>query len=122
MKKICLGIILALSIIAFSNIAQAQPKGRLIVFTTDYCPYCAAFMSDVGTVYAKTKIGEYFPLTVVDNHTPTPEFEDLAWEIRFYPTFLVYDTAGNELARFRGYRGEESFWGDMESLLSKLPQ
>jgi thiol-disulfide isomerase/thioredoxin len=120
MKKIVLIGILLLCIFTFSQPVQAQVKGRLIVFTTEYCPYCKAFMQEVGEVYDKTRIGGLFPMTEVDNHAPPLEFEDLSWQIRYYPTAVVIDQSGRELARFRGYRGEEFFWGEMESLLKKM--
>jgi thioredoxin-related protein len=120
MKKIGIIGIFLLSILIFSPAVQAQATGRLIVFTTEYCPYCKAFMQEVGSVYPKTAIGKIFPLTEVDNHAPPKEFEDLAWKIRFYPTILILDENGRELARFRGYQGEEFFWGEMESLVKKF--
>ncbi len=106
-------------VLIFSLPVNAGGSGRLIVFTTEYCPYCKAFMQDVGSIYPKTAIGRMFPMTEVDNFDPPAEFEDLAWQIRFYPTMLLLDDGGAELTRIRGYRGEESFWGVMESVLAQ---
>ncbi|MBF0448059.1 MAG: thioredoxin family protein [Magnetococcales bacterium] len=119
-KKTLNSALLLLVVLLFSSLAQAQSKGRLIVFTTEYCPYCRAFMTEVGALYGKTEIGRVFPLLEVDNHNPPKEFESLSWQIRFFPTFVVMDQANTELARFRGYRGEEFFWMDMEELVNKV--
>ncbi|MBF0455611.1 MAG: thioredoxin fold domain-containing protein [Magnetococcales bacterium] len=119
MKKRGRLTLLLLSLLLFSNTAQAETIGRLIVFTSAYCPYCEAFMRDVGGVYGKTTVGKHFPMTQVDSHDPPKAFEELSWTIRFFPTFLVLDKEGKRLALFRGYRGEEFFWGDMERLMNK---
>ena len=119
MKKIVLIGILLLCIFTFSQPVQAQVKGRLIVFTTEYCPYCKAFMQEVGEVYDKTRIGGLFPMTEVDNHAPPAEFSELVWQVRFYPTLMFLDEKGEELARYRGYRGEEFFWGEMALFMKK---
>ncbi|MBF0627774.1 MAG: thioredoxin family protein [Magnetococcales bacterium] len=97
----------------------AESAGRLIVFTTDYCPYCKEFMQTVAPTYPKTDLGKRYPLVVVDNFAPAKEWEALSWEIRFYPTFLVMDVQGRELGRFRGYRGEEPFWSELERIVSR---
>ncbi|MBF0212361.1 MAG: thioredoxin family protein [Magnetococcales bacterium] len=95
---------------------RPEAAGRLIVFVADYCPYCKEFLKVVAPVYPKTDLGGRFPLEVVDHFSPSREWESLAWEIRFYPTFLVMDGQGRELGRFRGYRGEEPFWSEMERI------
>ncbi|MBF0147060.1 MAG: transcriptional regulator [Magnetococcales bacterium] len=94
--------------------AAESPLGRLIVVTTQGCPYCREFRETVGKFYHKTALGRQFPLTEIDQLDPPAEYADLAWEIHFIPTFVVYNRDGKEIARFRGYRGEESFWLDLE--------
>ncbi|MBF0261296.1 MAG: thioredoxin family protein [Magnetococcales bacterium] len=96
--------------------------GRLIVFTTEYCPYCQEFMRTVGPVYAKTEVGRRYPMEMVDNFSPSKEWETRVWEIRFYPTFLLLDGQGRELGRFRGYRGEEPFWSELETIARREPK
>ncbi|MBF0614141.1 MAG: thioredoxin family protein [Magnetococcales bacterium] len=91
-------------------------EGQLVVFVTDFCPYCKDFMQTVAPVYPKTDLGQKFPLVVVDNFAPPKEWEAKVWEVRFYPTFLLMDRQGRELGRFRGYRGEEPFWSELERM------
>jgi thioredoxin-related protein len=120
MEKFKFFMALLLCFILFSPVAQAQVGGRLIVFTTEFCPYCKAFMREVGGVYHKTEAGKLFPLTQVDNSKPPEEFRRMVKKIHFFPTLLVLDDQGRELVRYRGYIGEEFFWGEIESLVRKL--
>ncbi|MBF0440093.1 MAG: transcriptional regulator [Magnetococcales bacterium] len=117
-------IVLVLVLLAwpfwFSESARAASSGSLIVFTTEYCPYCKDFMSNVAPSYPKTELGKRFPMVVVDNFSPPKEWEKRAWEIRFYPTFLVLDKHGRERGVFRGYRGEEFFWGELEGVIGRM--
>ncbi|MBF0107751.1 MAG: transcriptional regulator [Magnetococcales bacterium] len=98
-------------------LAGEPSSGRLIVVVTQGCPYCQQFKETIGRFYHKTAIGRRFPLVEVDQFNPPAEFEDLAWEIKFLPTFIVYNRNGKEIARFRGYRGEEPFWVDLEKAI-----
>lgn len=100
--------------------APKESTGRLLVFTTDFCPYCKEFKQTVGVSYAKTKLGKRFPMEVVDNFSPSKEWEELSWEIRFFPTFLVLDEKGKIQGQFRGYRGEEFFWSELETITAQM--
>ncbi|MBF0126656.1 MAG: hypothetical protein HQM02_05530 [Magnetococcales bacterium] len=95
--------------------------GRLLFFSTPYCPYCKDFLEHVAPHYQKTQLGKRFPMTAVDNFSPPKEWESLAWQIRFYPTFLVLDHQGKTRGQFRGYRGEEAFWGELEGIVARMP-
>ncbi|MBF0421707.1 MAG: hypothetical protein HQL73_01805 [Magnetococcales bacterium] len=107
----------------YSGLAYSEElvSGRLFMVTSQVCPYCREFKETVGRFYHKTSIGKRFPLTEIDSDNPPDEFLNLLWEIRFYPTFLVYNRDGRELARFRGYRGEEAFWGELDKATRKSP-
>ncbi|MBF0368330.1 MAG: thioredoxin family protein [Magnetococcales bacterium] len=123
MKKILLLLIILLlpaQAPAEPTALAAEPMGKLLVFTSEVCIYCKAFMRDVGSVYSRTDAGRALPLTEVDTYDPPENLEDLAWEMRFVPTFLIVDRKGVEMARFRGYRGEESFWGELERVLVQM--
>ncbi|MBF0272230.1 MAG: thioredoxin family protein [Magnetococcales bacterium] len=112
----------AASVLADEPKPKPEPvSGRLVVFTSDYCPYCKAFMQTVAPVYPRTGLGHRFPMEVVEQFSPSREWENLSWEIRFYPTFLLVDRQGRELGRFRGYRGEEPFWGELEKIAARKP-
>ncbi|MBF0127523.1 MAG: hypothetical protein HQM02_09980 [Magnetococcales bacterium] len=116
-----LGWLTVLLVLSWTETARAESSGRLVVFTTEYCTYCKEFMENVAPHYSKTRLGRRFPMTQVDNFSPPGEWEDKAWQIRFYPTFLVLDQAGRSLGEFRGYRGEEPFWGELEGIVARIP-
>ncbi len=121
-NRLCLVLILALLIPSLVlSVASAESRGRLIVFTTDFCTFCKDFMQTVGVVYPKTEIGKRFPMVVVNQFATPKEWEDLAWEIRFFPTFLIMDQQNKIMGRFRGYRGEEFFWSDLETIAAQMP-
>ncbi|HAT49302.1 MAG TPA: hypothetical protein DCS88_03070 [Alphaproteobacteria bacterium] len=94
--------------------AEELVSGRLIMVSTQACPYCREFRETVGKFYHKTAVGQRFPLTEIDKDAPPSDFEDKVWEILFVPTFLVYTQDGKEIARFQGYRGDEPFWNELE--------
>ncbi|MBF0414855.1 MAG: hypothetical protein HQL78_03640 [Magnetococcales bacterium] len=112
-----LGLVCAMLVFAFPAFPGELPSGRLLFVTREGCPYCRAFKESVGQFYHKTQIGKQFPLTEVDRDAPAAEFMDLVWEVTFFPTFVVYGRDGKEIARFRGYRGDEAFWADMEKVI-----
>lgn len=104
----------------FPVTVQSQSLGKLLVFTSEYCSYCQEFMKVIAPIYPKTKIGKTMPLIQVDNFDTPEEYQDLVWEVRYVPTFLVMDAKGKEIGRFSGYRGEEFFWSDLESIVTKM--
>ncbi|HIJ84719.1 MAG: hypothetical protein HW380_2164 [Magnetococcales bacterium] len=106
-----------LSLFCAVAFAEEPSSGRLLIVTSPGCPYCLEFEKTVGKFYHKTAIGKRFPLTEINNTDPPAEFLDLAWDIRFIPTFLIYNKDGKEIARFRGYRDEEAFWTEMEKAI-----
>ncbi|WP_085444798.1 hypothetical protein [Magnetofaba australis] len=54
--------------------------------------------------------------------TPPAAFKDLNAQIRFTPTFIVQSSQGKEMLRIQGYRGEEYFWNDIETLAEQMQQ
>lgn len=115
MKKIWLSLCLLL--FCRSASAEELSSGRLIFVTTQACPYCREFRETVGKFYHKTSIGKRFPLTEIDKDAPPSDFEDKVWEILFVPTFLIYNQDGIKIAQFKGYRGDEAFWSDLEQAI-----
>lgn len=79
------------------------------------------FEQEVGTVYPKTAIGRRFPMMRIDVNNPPPAYRELAETERFTPAFLVVDSSGREVARFRGYHLEEFFWAEMEAIAQRFP-
>lgn len=94
--------------------------GRLLVFVNGSCTYCRQFNTEVASFYGKTRIGKRLPLSEVNIDLPDEPYERLAKGVRFIPTFVILDKRGEEQARFRGYRTEESFWADLESVFHRL--
>ena len=82
---------------------------RLIMVTSDHCPFCQAWERDVGAVYDKSPYAPSLPLTRVDMGGAMPEDVVLATPVVGTPTFIVIrdDT---EIDRQRGYDDAEMFW------------
>lgn len=93
---------------------------ELVVLEKAGCPFCVRFETEVGRVYDKTDEGKRAPLRRVDNEKPYPA--DLAFVTpdRITPTFVLVDQ-GREIARLRGYPGEDFFYAALGTMLAKLP-
>ncbi|MBF0153610.1 MAG: thioredoxin family protein [Magnetococcales bacterium] len=115
-------LLLALVVVQQEATATQEREilGRVVIFVNDGCPYCQSFEREVVRAYPKTDIGRQFPMVKVDTFDPPREYATLAKEMCFTPTILVLDSQGVERARFRGYRGNEFFWADMEAVAHKL--
>ena len=100
---LCAALILA----AFPYVAAAGT--RLIMVTSDYCPFCQAWERDVGIVYDKSPYAPDLPLTRIDMGSAMPEGVVLSKPVVGTPTFLVIRD-GREIDRQRGYDDAEMFW------------
>lgn len=109
-------VMLAATLVVAALPARAA---ELVLFENAYCPWCAAFHHDVGTIYPKTDEGKRAPLRRVDTDKPIPP--DLAFieRERLTPLFVLIDQ-GREVGRIRGYPGEDHFWGLLGVLLKRL--
>ncbi|MEO5377494.1 MAG: thioredoxin family protein [Magnetococcus sp. DMHC-6] len=99
---------------------QAEPLGRLLLFTTEDCSYCQAFMTDVGNGYSKTIVGQQLPMLQIDKQAPPKIYADLAKELPLVPAFIIQNMSGIEQTRFLGYGSEDLFWDKLESALLLL--
>lgn len=104
-RFLALGIALTLSTLPGIAIAGT----RLVMVTSDYCPFCQAWERDVGVVYDKSPYAPTLPLTRVDMGVAMPEGVALQTPIVGTPTFLVIRD-GQEIGRQRGYDDAEMFW------------
>jgi hypothetical protein len=104
---------------AFAMPALAT-AAELVVLEKSGCPYCARFEREVGAVYDKTEEGRRAPLKRLDNEKVFPEAYRFVRPDRITPTFVLVDE-GREVARLRGYPGEEFFYGALATMLEKLP-
>ena len=98
---------LALALSAPPYIAAAD--SRLIMVTSDYCPYCQAWELDIGVVYDKSPYASRLPLTRVDIGSKMPRDVTFRKPVVGTPTFLVI-LNGQEIDRQRGYIDAEMFW------------
>lgn len=94
---------------------------ELLMLEQKGCAWCVRWHKEIGEIYPKTEEAKIAPLRRIDIHEPWPE--DLP-EIRreaFTPTFVLVED-GREIARMRGYSGDEFFWFLLDEMLAKLPE
>jgi len=82
---------------------------RLLMVTSDYCPFCRAWERDVGAVYDKSPYAPDLPLSRVELGAAMPDDVALVAPVRGTPTFLVLRD-GREIDRQQGYIDAEMFW------------
>lgn len=102
--------------------AESPPSamGRMVVFVSPYCDTCRKFEAEVADRYSKTDIGQRLPMVLVDTFDPPADFAERARYVAFTPCMVVENPDGKEVARIRGYRGDEFFWGELDSIVRKL--
>ena len=93
---------------------------ELIMLERPGCAWCARWNREIAPIYPLTEEGRRAPLRRVDVTAPWPA--DLGnIEGDFYtPTFIVVED-GTEVARLRGYPGDNFFWPLLGEMLGKLP-
>ena len=105
LRLLALGIALTFSTLPGIAIAGT----RLVMVTSDYCPFCQAWERDVGAVYNKSPYAPSLPLTRVDMGSAMPEGVSLQAPVVGTPTFLIIQD-GREIDRKRGYDDAAMFW------------
>ena len=108
-------ILTALQIGAFS----AADAAELIMFEQQGCVWCQKWDREIGGAYANTEEGKRAPLRRVDRPLPA-DLAGIPTE-RFTPTFVLVED-GEEVARIRGYPGDEFFWFLLDEMLAKLDE
>jgi hypothetical protein len=92
---------------------------EMVMFEQPGCVWCKRFNEEIAPAWPKTEQGQRAPLRRVDIHHPLPaDLADIAIE-RFTPTFVLVDD-GREIARLRGYPGDQFFWALVDDMLAKL--
>jgi thioredoxin-related protein len=93
---------------------------ELLMLEQPGCVWCAQFNAEIAPAWPKTEEGKRAPLRRVDITEPWPE--DLAGvqKERFTPTFILMEN-GQEIARLRGYVGDEFFWYRIGEMIALLP-
>jgi len=105
--------------LSFAAIGAAR-AAELVVLERVGCPWCARFEAEAGKIWEKTEEGRRVPLRRLDIDAPLPEGYGFLLPERITPTFvLVAD--GREVARLRGYPGQDFFWAHIATMLAQLP-
>jgi hypothetical protein len=100
---------------ALEPVAAAE----LLIFERPGCPYCAAFDREVAPIYPLTTEGKAIPARRVDITKPIPADLDYITVERVTPVFVLVDNR-REIGRFRGYAGDDHFWGLLGVLVARL--
>ena len=101
--------------------AAGALAAELVMLQQKGCAWCLRWHKEIGEIYPKTQEAKIAPLRLVDIHETWPE--DLSGIRReaFTPTFVLVED-GQEIARMRGYSGDEFFWFLLDEMLAKLPK
>lgn len=89
---------------------------ELVVIEQENCVYCERFNREIAPAYPNTTEGELAPLRRVDLHAPWPKDLSNIRKEAFTPTFVLVDE-NREIARLRGYPGDEHFWFLLNQML-----
>lgn len=115
MKPLRLLLLLA----AFAPLPAAGAE--LVMMEQAGCVWCLRWHAEIGVAYPNTAEGRRAPLRRVDIHQPlTDDLKGIPVE-RFTPTFVLVEE-GREVARMRGYAGDQFFWHLLDEMLDKLPE
>ncbi len=111
-----------LAVLMMGNPSAISSKGsvgksqvRLVMVEEHGCPYCRAWIRDVGNYYHKTSEGKFAPLVRVDRKAARKRFSLV---INFTPTFVVLKD-GKEVGRLIGYIDDSFFWPKLDEILSR---
>lgn len=89
---------------------------ELVMIEQAGCTYCERFNAEIAPAYPNTPEGQRAPLRRVDLHAPWPEDLSTIRKEPFTPTFVLVED-NKELARLRGYPGDEHFWFLLNQML-----
>jgi hypothetical protein len=107
--------ILTATLLAPPIAASGTPERALVMYRRHGCPWCRAWDRDIGDIYARTELGQTFPLREVDLDREGDGGFMLTRPVRYTPTFVLME-GERELARIEGYPGEDFFWARLEIL------
>jgi len=93
---------------------------ELIMLERPGCAWCLRWNDEIAPIYPLTAEGRAVPLRRVDVTAPWPQDLSAVAADRYTPTFIVVEN-GVEIARLRGYPGDNFFWPLLAEMLAKLP-
>ncbi|SON57437.1 Thioredoxin-related protein [Hartmannibacter diazotrophicus] len=99
--------------------AQAR-SAELVLLVQPGCPWCAKFETEIAPAWPNTPEGKQVPLRRVDITKDWPADLAAIGRDKFTPTFVLVD-GNREIARLRGYPGDQFFWYLVDDMLAKLP-
>ena len=102
----------------FIAITHNAAVARLIMVTSEHCPYCQAWERDVGVAYDKSPYAAKLPLSRVGIGSEMPENVAIKKPIVGTPTFLII-LNGQEIDRQRGYVDAEMFFWWLSGHMAK---
>tara|TARA_Y100000780_G_C13604243_1_gene385868 strand:- start:36 stop:608 length:573 start_codon:yes stop_codon:yes gene_type:complete len=118
MKKLLLALMFVLLMAVPAEALQ------LLMFSTDRCSYCRAFLEEVAPEYVKSKYAKHLPLRVIDIELPPPRWIMDAFDERRLtpidqtPTFVIWDK-NKEVARLVGYVGKKEFYDSISVFIEE---
>ena len=117
MKKVIFTLVL------FFCLTTTTYAAEMLMFSTETCGYCRAFLKEVAPTYADTEYAKLLPLRIISMDQKTaPKWFDQAYDekridpIRGTPTFVIFNN-GTEVARLMGYQSKEKFYEDIKGFI-----
>ncbi len=111
---------------AWSKILEKSKKENKPIFVDFYATWCGPCKELEKNVYTDKKVGKYmnkqFVNVKIDAENQEPDLVKQAG-VDSYPTLIYYNSSGEEILRFVGYRDSEEFLEEAAQALeeSKLP-
>ncbi len=104
-------------------LAKGGEQGRYI-FVDVYATWCGPCKYMTNVVFPKKAAGDYFNSTFVNAKFDAEKGEGVSvasrYGVKAYPTFLILDSKGRELARFTGGGNVDSFIKRVKDTMSEL--
>ncbi len=118
-RSLLAGLLLSAAAMTAGPAVPGAQAAELIMLERPGCAWCLRWNQEIAPIYPLTEEGQRAPLRRVDVTRPWPQ--DLAGIAtdRYTPTFIVVEN-GREVARLRGYPGDNFFWPLLEAMLAKL--
>lgn len=119
LRPLLASLLLAVAGLSGTVVPNGAEAAELIMLERPGCAWCARWNDEIAPIYPLTEEGARAPLRRVDVTTPWPaDLNNIAID-RYTPTFIVVEN-GIEIARLRGYPGDNFFWPLLSEMLAKL--